>query len=141
MEKYKYEVYGTHFIPVASAVDIEDNIDNDIYITDKANIDAADIRQPQAVVINKPPQARIPENMDMPPQTSMPEEMPVMAKVPAQTIASAQMKTDSTKMVLGMAYVPVQESIEPYYEPTEAFKRGTMFKKLDLPWEGVRYCK
>lgn len=44
------------------------------------------------------------------------------------------------KQVLAMAYVPDQMSIEPQYSPEEGFCAGTIFKDLDLPWEGVRYC-
>ena len=38
-------------------------------------------------------------------------------------------------MVLAMAYVPVQQWQE-LYEPEEALHRGTLFRQLDLPFEG-----
>lgn len=38
-------------------------------------------------------------------------------------------------MVLAMAYVPVQEW-QDLYEPEEALMHGTLFRQLDLPWEG-----
>lgn len=44
------------------------------------------------------------------------------------------------EQVLAKAFVNMQESIEPCYPPDKALHRGTLFKKLDLPWEGVLYC-
>ena len=38
-------------------------------------------------------------------------------------------------MVLGMSYVPVQ-AWGGLYEPEEGFASGTIFKGLDLPFEG-----
>lgn len=38
-------------------------------------------------------------------------------------------------MVLAMGYVPVQQWQE-LYEPEEGFPRGTIFRQLDLPFEG-----
>lgn len=38
-------------------------------------------------------------------------------------------------MVLAMAYVPAQKWQE-LYEPNEALHRGTIFRQLDLPFEG-----
>ena len=35
---------------------------------------------------------------------------------------------------LAMAYVPMQDSAAPAYEPTEALARGTLFPGLDLPF-------
>ncbi len=39
------------------------------------------------------------------------------------------------KQVLAMACVPVQVW-EDLYEPAEGFTRGTIFRQLDLPFEG-----
>lgn len=38
-------------------------------------------------------------------------------------------------MVLAMAYVPSQRW-QDLYEPEEGFPRGTIFRQLDLPFEG-----
>lgn len=38
---------------------------------------------------------------------------------------------------LGMAYVPMQASAEPAYEPNKALQRGTLFPGLDLPFMNV----
>ncbi len=38
-------------------------------------------------------------------------------------------------MVLAMAYVPVQQW-QDLYEPEDALYRGTIFRQLDLPFEG-----
>ena len=38
---------------------------------------------------------------------------------------------------LALAYVPEQQSIEPYYEPAEALSRGTLFPGLDLPFMNI----
>lgn len=38
-------------------------------------------------------------------------------------------------MVLAMAYVPSQRW-QDLYEPEEGFSRGTIFRQLDLPFEG-----
>ena len=38
-------------------------------------------------------------------------------------------------MVLAMAYVPNQ-TWQELYEPQEGFPRGTIFRQLDLPFEG-----
>lgn len=46
---------------------------------------------------------------------------------------SAPMHADP--MVLAMAYVPVQQW-QDLYEPEEALRRGTIFRQLDLPFEG-----
>lgn len=46
---------------------------------------------------------------------------------------SAPMNADP--MVLAMAYVPVQQW-QDLYEPEEALCRGTIFRQLDLPFEG-----
>ena len=40
-------------------------------------------------------------------------------------------------MVLAMAYVPNQVW-KDLYEPAEALDRGTIFRQLDLPFEGGR---
>ncbi len=40
-------------------------------------------------------------------------------------------------MVLAMAYVPMQ-SWQDLYEPEEAMPIGTIFKQLNLPFEGGR---
>ncbi len=40
-------------------------------------------------------------------------------------------------MVLAMGYVPNQVWKE-LYEPAEALERGTIFRQLDLPFEGGR---
>lgn len=54
--------------------------------------------------------------------------------------ANSYIRETGNKQVLAMAYVPTQRSIEPQYSPEEGFCAGTIFKELDLPWEGVRYC-
>ena len=41
------------------------------------------------------------------------------------------------KAPLAVAYVPMQESAEPSYEPGEALVRGTLFPGLDLPFMNV----
>lgn len=38
---------------------------------------------------------------------------------------------------LGMAYVPMQNSADPSYEPNKALLRGTLFPGLDLPFMNV----
>ena len=38
---------------------------------------------------------------------------------------------------LASAYVPMQESAEPYYEQQTAIARGTLFPGLDLPFLGM----
>lgn len=38
---------------------------------------------------------------------------------------------------LALAYVPEQQSFEPYYEPAEALSRGTLFPGLDLPFMNI----
>lgn len=38
---------------------------------------------------------------------------------------------------LAMAYVPMQRSVNPAYEPSEALSRGTLFPGLDLPFMGA----
>ena len=38
---------------------------------------------------------------------------------------------------LAMAYVPMQESIDPTYDTAEALSRGTLFPGLDLPFMGM----
>lgn len=38
---------------------------------------------------------------------------------------------------LASAYVPLQESAEPQYEPQTAIARGTLFPGLDLPFMGM----
>ena len=38
---------------------------------------------------------------------------------------------------LAAAYVPMQESVSPSYEPSEALARGTLFPGLDLPFMNV----
>lgn len=53
---------------------------------------------------------------------------------------NAYIRETADRQVLAMAYVPNQKSIEPQYSPEEGFCAGTIFKDLDLPWEGVRYC-
>ncbi len=35
---------------------------------------------------------------------------------------------------LALAYVPMQQSSEPAYDPDDALKRGTLFPGLDLPF-------
>ena len=35
---------------------------------------------------------------------------------------------------LALAYVPMQQSAEPAYDPEDALKRGTLFPGLDLPF-------
>ena len=35
---------------------------------------------------------------------------------------------------LALAYVPIQQSAEPQYDPKEALARGTLFPGLDLPF-------
>ncbi len=45
---------------------------------------------------------------------------------------------DPDPMVLAMGYVPNQ-SWKDLYEPAEAFCRGTLFRQLDLPFEGGRH--
>ena len=43
--------------------------------------------------------------------------------------------TRPDSMVLAMGYVPAQQWQE-LYEPGEGFPRGTIFRQLDLPFEG-----
>lgn len=43
-------------------------------------------------------------------------------------------------MPLAMAYVPYQQW-KDLYDPSEALKRGTIFKALDLPFECAKECK
>ena len=43
-------------------------------------------------------------------------------------------------MPIAMAYVPYQQW-RNIYEPNEAFRRGTIFKELDLPFTCARGCK
>jgi spore coat protein JB len=38
---------------------------------------------------------------------------------------------------LALAYVPMQQSAKPAYEPDEALSRGTMFPGLDLPFMNI----
>ena len=38
---------------------------------------------------------------------------------------------------LAIAYVPMQKSAEPAYEPNEALSRGTLFPGLDLPFMNI----
>lgn len=38
---------------------------------------------------------------------------------------------------LAMAYVPMQESIDPTYDYADALSRGTLFPGLDLPFMGM----
>ena len=38
---------------------------------------------------------------------------------------------------LAMAYVPMQGSVKPTYNPAEALSRGTLFPGLDLPFMGM----
>lgn len=38
---------------------------------------------------------------------------------------------------LALAYVPMQQSSTPAYEPCEAIKRGTLFPGLDLPFMNI----
>ena len=38
---------------------------------------------------------------------------------------------------LAAAYVPMQQSAEPQYEPQSAIARGTLFPGLDLPFRGM----
>lgn len=38
---------------------------------------------------------------------------------------------------LASAYVPLQKSAEPHYEPQTAIGRGTLFPGLDLPFRGM----
>lgn len=38
---------------------------------------------------------------------------------------------------LALAYVPMQDSAEPAYEPAEALTHGTLFPGLDLPFMNV----
>ena len=42
---------------------------------------------------------------------------------------------DCGSMVVGMAYVPIQEW-NKIYEPSEALSRGTQFPELDKPFFG-----
>lgn len=41
------------------------------------------------------------------------------------------------KAPLASAYVPMQESASPSYEPMEALARGTLFPGLDLPFMNI----
>lgn len=41
------------------------------------------------------------------------------------------------RSTLASAYVPVQESVEPYYPTQTAIARGTLFPGLDLPFRGM----
>ena len=41
------------------------------------------------------------------------------------------------RATLASAYVPIQVSSEPYYEPQTAIARGTLFPGLDLPFLGM----
>ena len=38
---------------------------------------------------------------------------------------------------LAMAYVPMQDSVEPGYDAGDALMRGTLFPGLDLPFMGI----
>ena len=38
---------------------------------------------------------------------------------------------------LAAAYVPMQQSADPQYEPQSAIARGTLFPGLDLPFRGM----
>ena len=42
-----------------------------------------------------------------------------------------------TRAPLASAYVPMQESAVPHYEPQSAIARGTLFPGLDLPFRGL----
>ncbi len=42
-----------------------------------------------------------------------------------------------TNALLGISYVPIQESVEPSYETCEALSRGTLFPGLDLPFMNI----
>ena len=42
---------------------------------------------------------------------------------------------------LGTAYVPLQKSAEPAYEPQEALSQGTLFPGLNLPFMNVMNAK
>ncbi|PHV69633.1 hypothetical protein CS063_14830 [Sporanaerobium hydrogeniformans] len=44
------------------------------------------------------------------------------------------------ELPIAMAYVPWQQW-KDLYEPKEAFKRGTLFKQLDLPFYGGKGTK
>ena len=67
-------------------------------------------------------------DMLSPPMRFCAEEMAGTAGV-----GTANSATPET--VLGMSYVPVQ-IWGGLYEPQEGFSRGTIFKGLDLPFEG-----
>lgn len=41
------------------------------------------------------------------------------------------------RSTLASAYVPMQESVEPYYPTQTAIARGTLFPGLDLPFRGM----
>lgn len=41
------------------------------------------------------------------------------------------------RSTLASAYVPMQESVEPYYPTQTAIARGTLFPGLDLPFHGM----
>ena len=41
------------------------------------------------------------------------------------------------RATLASAYVPMQVSAEPHYEPQSAIARGTLFPGLDLPFRGM----
>ncbi len=38
---------------------------------------------------------------------------------------------------LAAAYIPMQESVSPYYEANDALMRGTLFPGLDLPFMNI----
>ncbi|MBQ7935385.1 MAG: spore coat associated protein CotJA [Clostridia bacterium] len=46
-------------------------------------------------------------------------------------------RSSGDPMVLAMAYVPNQVW-QDLYEPEDGFHRGTIFRQLDLPFEGGR---
>ena len=56
--------------------------------------------------------------------------MRMRSDLPAEPV---HMKPDP--MVLAMAYVPTQRW-QVLYEPEEGLPRGTIFRQLDLPFEG-----
>ena len=61
-------------------------------------------------------------------RSDLPEEPMNNMKPPAKPI-------HADPMVLAMAYVPTQQW-QDLYEAEEALHRGTLFRQLDLPFEG-----
>ena len=54
---------------------------------------------------------------------------------PNETHTTIDRSQPATDHVLAMAYVPTQEW-QDLYEPEEGLPRGTIFRQLDLPFEG-----